>query len=459
MKSFLYVFFLTAIFAPEPAVAAASQRSLCDTECLTKFRQAWTTEAAAWVNTNMSADDFYANPSNLSDYDIGDLVKWEDITPDDASQLWTIPAGMSLSRFFYITEDIDGKPIPATAFALLPYHNPLGPEKPLRTVVWAHGTAGGTRQCAPSNHKTLYYNWEAPFAIANQGYAVIAPDYAGQGSDIPQGFMYESGALHAGDVSHGLKAARKALGNAISKEWVVVGHSEGGLTAWRTNEREARSGKATGGFLGAVSAAPALRPLTLIPKSFKLADGGPVGDVVSIFFLQSLSRLLPSIKVEDYVTDIVAYRIALADQACLSTGAALFSSLTAEQLYKNTSWLTHPDVVDWQKRYNGVGPHMLAAPMLIVQGENDTVTYAAELEDDFNETCEKYPDSKAELLLYPGLDHDPSFQAGLPDYLAWIKARFDGEEAQKGCKKRTIKPVNDRFSVTQFNWQAIIQAD
>ncbi|RSL59375.1 hypothetical protein CEP54_007310 [Fusarium duplospermum] len=404
MRLFSYVLSLAAVFAPKLALAAP-QRSQCDTDCLLKFRQAWTVDSAAWVNTNVTKDDFFANPSNLSDYKLGDLVKWEDITRDDAFQLWTIPAGMSLSRFFYISEDIDGKPIPATAFALLPYHNPLG-EKPLRTVVWAHGTAGGTRQCAPSNHKTLYYNWEAPFAIANQGYAVIAPDYAGQGSDIPQGFMYESGALHAADVGHGLQAARKALGKAISNEWVVIGH---------------------------------------------------IGDVVSIYLFQSICRLVPSIRFEDYASDIVAHRIVLADQACLTADSALFGGLTVDELYKNTSWLTHPDVVDWQKRYNGVGTHKLTAPMLVIQGENDTLTYTEELEEDFDKTCQEYPESRVEMLLYPGLDHDPLFQASLPDYLAWIKARFDGEEAQSGCRKRTVKPANSRSSITQLDWEAMVQ--
>lgn len=35
----------------------------------------------------------------------------------------------------------------------------------------------------------LYYDWQAPFILAESGFAVIAPDYAGQDSDIPQGFM------------------------------------------------------------------------------------------------------------------------------------------------------------------------------------------------------------------------------------------------------------------------------
>ncbi|KAF9878434.1 putative secretory lipase [Colletotrichum karsti] len=439
------------------SIAASDFRDNCDADCEAAIRDAIAVETRNWVNVDVTLDSFYTNPSNMSAYSVGDLVKWQDMTGTQAAKIWTIPAGMSLSRFFYMSEDIDGKPIPATAFALLPWSNPQGNDKPFRTVVWAHGTAGYTRQCAPTNHRALYYEWEGPFALAQAGYAVIAPDYAGQGSDIPQGFMYESGALHAVDIAHGLQASRKVLGNRLSKEWVVVGHSEGGLTAWRTNEREAKDGKATGGFLGAVSVAPALRPLSLIPESFRRANGGPVGDVVSVYFLQSVSRLYESIKVEDYVSDIVANLIPISNKGCLRTGGTVFGKLTETQLYKNTSWLTHPDLIDWQNRYNGAGTHPLAAPMLVVQGVNDTLTYAHTMEEDLDATCKTYPESVTELLLYPELDHDPAFQAAQVDYLAWIADRFNKIPVKTGCTKRTIEPAGTQHSLTQQTWEAVIQ--
>jgi pimeloyl-ACP methyl ester carboxylesterase len=449
--------FITNILISGAVVAAATQEPLqpnrCDVTCQLAYRKALALESSRWVNQNVSTDDFYSNPSNLSEYSAGDLVKWENVPADQASKRWTLPGGVSMSRFFYVTEDIDGKPIPATGFVLTPYSNPLGNDKPFRTLVWTHGTAGGTRQCAPSNHRALYYEWSGPFALVQQGYVVIAPDYAGQGSDIPQGFMYESGALHAGDVSFGLQAARKALGKRITKEWVVIGHSEGGLTAWRTGEREAKPGKATGGFLGTVAIAPALQPIKLIPESFRRAKGGPAGDVVSIFLLQSISRLFPSIKVEDYVTDIVLSRIALADQGCLGTGGTLYGSLTVEQLYKNTSWIEHPDFIDWQKRYNGAGEHPLAAPMLVIQGDADILTYAEYAEEDFNATCKKYPESTAEYRLYQKTDHGLALSVSQADFFPWIKDRFNKVKLNKGCKKTVIKPVTDNFGLSSQDWQ------
>ncbi|KAJ4316927.1 hypothetical protein N0V94_005196 [Neodidymelliopsis sp. IMI 364377] len=286
-----------------------------------------------------------------------------------------------------MTEDIDRKPIPASAFALLPYNKP-DPKKPFNTAVWTHGTAGRIRNCAPSNHKDLYYEWQGPYALATAGYAVIAPDYAGQGSDISQGFMYEAGYLHAADVAYGLIAARKIIGELLSEEWVVVGHSEGGMTAWRTNERLA------------------------MPDQDELLKAG---------------------------------RISLMDQGCLLVGRALFANLTKDELFKDLSWLEHPAVVDWQKRYNGAGPHALAAPMLVVQGVTDPLTYANNTEWDFNQTCNTFPESRATLMLYPDADHNVAAQVPQFDYLQWIKRRFEGEEVSEGCEIKIAEPATARF--------------
>lgn len=421
----------------------------CDAACQTAFNQALAIESASWVSKNVTTDPFYSTPANVSGAKPGDLLRWEDLSRDVVNTNFTPPAGMSISRFLYMTEDINRKPIPASAFVLLPYNKP-DPNKPFNTLVWTHGTAGRIRNCAPSNHKDLYYEWQGPYTLATAGYAVIAPDYAGQGSDIPQGFMYESGYLHAADAAYGLIAARKVIGDLLSDEWVVVGHSEGGMTAWRTNERLAMPDQdellKAGKFLGAVANAPALRPLDLIPESIRLAAGGPIGDAVSVFFLQSLALLFPDqIRIEDYVTDMVLGRVPLMDQGCLLVGRALFSNLTKDELFKDLSWLENPTVVDWQKRYNGAGPHALAAPMLVVQGLTDILVYANNTEWDFNQTCDSFPKSKATLMLYPGSDHNVNAQAPQFDFLRWIKDRFDGAEVPEGCAIKTAEPVTTRF--------------
>lgn len=432
-----FLFLSARLFAS--VTQAADFPPNCDAGCQAAFTASLAAESAQWVSQDVATDPFYANPANLSDYAAGDIIKWEDIPSIEfIAQGYDTPPATTLSRVLYMSEDINGNPIPASAFVLLPFTNLAGNGKPLRTVVWTHGTAGISRQCAPSNNKELYYNWEGPFPLVQQGYAVIAPDYAGQGSDIPQGFMYESGALHALDVSFALQAVRKKLGDRITHEWVVVGHSEGGMTAWRVNEREKRN--ATGGFLAAVSGAPALRPLSLIPQSWRLADDGPVHDTVSIYVLQSISKLIPSVKIENYISDIVASRIPLANQGCLRTGETIYGNLTLPELYKNTSWIDLPEVIDWQKRYNGAGPYELAGPMMVLQGTADPLVYANLTVADYNATCKEFPHTSAHLYLYPGLNHDFAFIAAQEQFLPWIMDRFDHVPVSKGCQYTTVVP-------------------
>ncbi|KAF3001521.1 hypothetical protein E8E13_009297 [Curvularia kusanoi] len=438
-----------AVFLLSLSALLSNAQEACDATCQAAFKQFQGLEAASWVSKNVTFEQFYSTPANSTGAKPGDLLRWEDLPQTVVNRNFTAPGGMSISRFLYMSEDIDRKPIPASGFVLLPYRKP-DPSKPFNTTVWTHGTAGRIRNCAPSNHKDLYYEWQGPYTLAQAGYAVIAPDYAGQGSDIPQGFMYESGFLHAADAAYGLIAARKVIGEHLSKDYVVVGHSEGGLTAWRVNERLAMPDQEellkAGNFIGAVANSPALRPLDLIPESVRRANGGPVGDAVSMLLFQSWELLFPGqFRMKDYVTDTALGRLPLMDQGCLLTGRALFSNLTADQLFKNMDWLQNPAIVDWQKRYNGAGPHALTAPMLVVQGVEDPLTYANNTQIDFNRTCDAYPKSRATLKLYPGLDHNTAAEAPNNDILNWIKGRFDGVEVAEGCSTETMQPATNRF--------------
>lgn len=271
--------------------------------------------------------------------------------------------------------------------------------------------------------------------------------------------MYEAGYAHAADVAFALVAARSSrISPLLSPSWVVAGHSEGGMTAWRVNERLALPNQtallsSAGPFLGSVACAPALRPLDLIPESFGRAAGGPVGDVVSVYLLQSIARIFPAeVRLADYLTPRALALLEKIDAACLIVGDAVFGNLTQDEMYKDVSWLEHPRVLEWQRRWNGAGPYELAAPMLVVQGEADPLTYANNTEWDFDRTCEAFPRSRATYQSYPGLNHDVSFQAGQPNYFQWIRERFEGVEVEEGCKKETVRPVTDRYGSNQIFW-------
>ncbi|WYZ40894.1 hypothetical protein EsH8_IV_001235 [Colletotrichum jinshuiense] len=435
----------------------------CDEACQAAIQTSYEAEAAFWVTDDIVSDPFYSTPANFTGAKPGDILRWEDVPSTQLASNWTIPASLSLSRMLYITEDIDRQPIPASAWVLLPFTDPFA--KPngtngLRTIVWTHGTAGRSRLCSPTNHKALQYDWKAPFMLAESGYAVVAPDYAGLGSEIPGGFKYESGSLHAGDAAYSLVAARKAIGSLLGQKWVVFGHSEGGMAAWRTNERLAQPKQEAlleaGEFVGCVAAAPALQSQKLILRSLD-HPLEPTNDPFAVYFIESLSNLYPDqIKLEDYLSETTLQRLGALNKSCIRSSFPIVGNLTLGEIYKNTSWMTHPVMDDWAIRYNGRGPHALAAPMLVISGGADNVTPKDMILDDFNKTCSSYPKSAIYARIYPNMGHGQVLEAARADIAAWIGARFEGVPAEKNCVKEHVKTVTDRYAVDDVSWNAVI---
>ncbi|KAL4940196.1 hypothetical protein BDV06DRAFT_213667 [Aspergillus oleicola] len=437
------------------AVSASSFPSACDAACQAVYNQSLPIDASFWVHPNITSDKFYHAYGDHSKYNIGDMLKWQDVLASELPGQWWLPSGLSLSRFLYVTEDVDGKPLPASAYVLIPYNNPWGDNKPYRVVVWAHGTAGFTPQCAPSNDRRLQYHWQAPFALAQQGYVVIAPDYAGQGTTIPQGFMYNAGIPHAADVSNAVRAVRQELSRLVTKEWVVAGHSEGGLTAWRTAQREANPELAAGNFIGAVAIAPAMEVMSLVPWVIETANGGSMHEIYLPFMLRSIARLFPSFDLSKYMTSKLIGLSEVAMNACLNVALPLLLNLTLAEMYlNNANFTSAPEVQQWNEKYQGKGASKLAGPLLVFHGDQDFIIPHEHIGNVFDEQCKAFPDSTARYTLLPGLDHDGAVMGAHARWFPWINDRFEGKELKSGCVKDFVRVSGQRFSSVEQAWMS-----
>lgn len=89
-------------------------------------------------------------------------------------------------------------------------------------IAWAHGTSGIARICAPSLMNDVYYSWEDLFEFPLLGYAVVATDYIGLGTNFPHQYLAMD--AQAEDVVNSIPAARAAV-SQIGSRWVAVGHS------------------------------------------------------------------------------------------------------------------------------------------------------------------------------------------------------------------------------------------
>ncbi len=102
--------------------------------------------------------------------------------------------------------------------------------------------------------KDVYYGEEGLFPMVRAGYAVVATDYHGLGTEGPH--QYVNKIAQAYDVIFSIPAARAAV-SALGERWVVDGHSQGGTAAWGVAEME--HDRQDAGYLGAVAVAPASR--------------------------------------------------------------------------------------------------------------------------------------------------------------------------------------------------------
>ncbi|HEY0801483.1 MAG TPA: lipase family protein [Steroidobacteraceae bacterium] len=204
---------------------------------------------------------FYDTPADISASRPGDLLR-----KADASD-YSLPKGTRAVRILYHSLDADGKDVATSAAILIPAGSPtMGG---WRVIAWAHGTSGVARQCAPSAMKDLYYGDEGLFEMVKAGYVVIATDYHGLGTEGPHQYMSKRAQAH--DVIFSVPAARAAIAG-LGANWVVDGHSQGGVAAWGVAEMEADLQDPS--YLGAVAVSAATNLADALQHSEDIKGAG-----------------------------------------------------------------------------------------------------------------------------------------------------------------------------------------
>ncbi|TQV90352.1 prolyl aminopeptidase (secreted protein) [Cordyceps javanica] len=375
--------------------------------------------------------DFHDTSSNFSTSSPGDVLK---IKPLDPTRL-NVRSGTSVYRLQYSSKDLDGSPVPATAFIALPFSPVKGNSTTYPLVAYAHGTSGIYHGCAPSNGPSLY-DYESWQLLIERGYAVVATDYAGLGNNFTL-HKYGSYIAQANDVYYSIVAARKAL-HIFSKDWMSVGHSQGGATVWKLSESHlvARDEH----FLGTVSLAPAARLWSMFKLNLE-TDGAFLG--YAAYHAKALQRVVP-----DYNLTVLAAplrnRIPVAEEAqlCFSGLMSLSADLKRDEIVSSTG--VSDDNDKFQKWENEMAPamagHCSSKPVLVVQGLNDTAVLAQSTRLVYEDACRI--GSEIHLLEYPAMEHSPVIAAAAPQWLAWIDERFAHQVTPGKCSVRTEQPFN-----------------
>lgn len=395
-------------------------------------------ERSNWAGESTLSDFYRALPANASAAAPGDLLKLELVTN---TSLYTLPPNVALSRFLFQTTNLNGTAVPASAYILWPWaprrfgddDDDNDNDTRLPVVAWAHGTSGWAAQCAPSHIRNLWYQYSAPYALALQGYAVVAPDYAGLGVGAdahgqPVRHQYLASTAAANDLVYAVQAAQTAFPHDLRSDFVVVGHSQGGGAAWAAAQRQATTPVA--GYLGAVAGSPVVTPLVR-------AGAAEVWPLVA----QGLDSVWPEFDARDWLSAAGVERLALLHDldGCQSVKAELGYNFSSAQWLGpdfNASfyWNAYVDL-------NVVGGLPIGPePLLVLHGTEDAVLPVLFTDTAVNETCRAYPDSNIHYARFEGVDHVPVMYAAQRLWLDFVEQLFANATASSSKTRKREQP-------------------
>src|ERR1700722_3895926 len=366
---------------------------------------------------------FYATPP-LSDSKPRALLRQEPFAG------YAIPTGAKAVRILYHSSSSTGADVVTSAVVLIPAGQ--APAGGWPVIAWSHGTSGVARMCAPSLQKDMEYGEEGLMPMVRAGFAVVATDYHGLGTDGPH--EYVNKIAQARDVIYSVPAARAAV-PSLGRRWVVIGHSQGGLAAWSVAEMESRQRDPD--FLGAISVAGAGSLKEILTEM-----GDPGGMAFYLTYMAFAIHVLePSFRPKDMLEGAALKRFPdVTTKGCWNYAYASFLNVPRGPIV----------VPGWDKtagaqrffKADELGSAPVSVPLLVIAGEGDTTVPIASVRAVVQKACAN--DIQLVFRSYPGLDHDPTMEKSTPDQLAWARDRFAGKPSATTCVRQKIAPTMHR---------------
>jgi len=342
--------------------------------------------------------EFYDTPSPLPGGKPGELIRSERFDGYD------LPYEISAVRILYHSRSANGEDVAVSGVVLVPNGTPPAGSWPV--IAWAHDFIGSARQCAPSLLRNLN---EGPLLAmyVGLGYAVVASDYAGLGSNFPHAALdMRSNAL---DVMYSIPAARATVPQ-LGARWVTTGYSQGGLTAVGVSEAESEVGDPN--YLGAVaiSGVAEAQDMQRMP----------------VFLAHGIKTVFPEFRVEEMLTDKAVPLYQQVSHACeLSPGPEL---ATKEMLKRG--WENNRYVKEFFTR-NTPGRKPVHGPLLLISGEADPEPSSALTAAAVAQLCKQK--DRVLFVKYPGLNASAVIGDSVSEQISWTRARFAGHPAPSNC--------------------------
>jgi pimeloyl-ACP methyl ester carboxylesterase len=336
-------------------------------------------------------------------------------------------------RVLYHSGTVTGDDVVVSALVLVPPGRQ--PRGGWPVVAWAHGTTGVTSQCAPSLSADLGHD---PSAVAElrglvrHGFAVVASDYPGLGT--PGVHPYLIGQANANATIDAVTSAHKVAPSALSRRWVVVGHSQGGQTALFVAQDASRRAPRWD-YRGAVALAPASHLDALVALAEVTHD--PTDQAYLIYAIDGLGTVDPSIQVNQLLTaDAQTVTHDLID-GCIDQ---ITEDLTNRQVSQVLA--ADPAAIDRLRselgRYDNPDQQPADGPVLVTQGTTDTDVPVGATDGLVTQLCGL--GDHIQYRRYDGLDHEAVVSGSLPDVTNWINDRIEARDTPNTCPAMSASP-------------------
>lgn len=365
-------------------------------------------------------DVFYAAPRDLPEAP-GQLIRAEKFTRG-------VPEGARGWRILYSTSDRSGTIGIASALVVAPDDDELHP-----VISWGHGTTGYARACAPSLLPEPFKSggMYGLRQITSQGWAMVATDYPGLGTEGAQPYLIGFDSGHA--VLDATRAARQLDDTRISRRTVLWGHSQGGHAALWASE-VAASYAPDLKVLGTAAISPASDLPALVDDMEHVVGGA----VLESFVLASYAAKYPNVNSSDYLRPGTEFAMREYPKRCLSSPESVVSALSvAARVADPQMFRTNPGTgaLGARLRENIPAPSK-DTPLLLVDGTSDALISPSVQQSYVSMLCAK--GQAVDFRELSGQDHVSMLYGNstfLPELVSWTHDRFWYEPATPTCGK------------------------
>ena len=182
----------------------------------------------------------------------------------------------------YKMKGVNNTEVQATTLVFTP--KTVAPKGGWPIVVWAHGTTGVADVCAPSRSALNPVIQSMITKLLNAGYVVVAPNYEGLGEPgEKEAHPFLNLKSEAYSITDAVVATRNYLdkqGKETARQWVTVGHSQGGQAALGAAQYASR---AQLDYKGTVAIAPASNLSTIFDFGTQYAQTLPPPEQIELY--------------------------------------------------------------------------------------------------------------------------------------------------------------------------------